>query len=82
MLEHVVTSHSRWPESTALHSLNINNREARSEAFMPLTPGRDVADVDVEGPGTAEGAEVAEAAGAAEDEVTIITVHMSLMALM
>jgi hypothetical protein len=42
----------------------------------------DVADADVGGPGTAEGAEVAEAAGAAEDEVTIITVHMSLMALM
>jgi hypothetical protein len=49
---------------------------------MPSIQGKDVADVDVEGLETAEGAEVAEAAGAAEDEVTIITVHMSLMASM
>jgi hypothetical protein len=47
---------------------------------MPLIQGRDVADVDVEGPGTAEDAEVVEAAGAAEDEATItITVRMLLM---
>jgi hypothetical protein len=35
---------------------------------MPLIPGRDVVDVDVEGPGTAEDAEVVEAAEAAEEE--------------
>jgi hypothetical protein len=65
-----------------LRNSNINNKGAKSAAFMPSIQGKDVADVDVEGPGTAEGAEVAEAAGAAEDEVTIITVHMSLMASM
>jgi hypothetical protein len=51
---------------------------------MPLIQGKDVVDVDVEveGPGTVEGAEVVEATGAAEDEVTIITICMSLMASM
>jgi hypothetical protein len=37
-------------------------------AFMPLIPGRDVADVDVAGPGTAEVAEVVEATEVAEEE--------------
>jgi hypothetical protein len=59
--------------------LNINNKGAKSTAFMPSIQGRDVADVDVEGPGTMEGAEVAEATGAAEDEATIIIARMSLM---
>jgi hypothetical protein len=48
---------------------------------MPLIPGRDVVDVDVEGPGTVEDAEVAEAvgaAGAAEEEETATT-RTSLM---
>jgi hypothetical protein len=40
---------------------------------MPLIPGRDVVDVDVEGPGTAEDAEVVEAAEAVEEEETTRT---------
>ena len=47
---------------------------------MPLILDTDAVDVDVEGPGTAEDAEVVEAAGAAEEEeTTTITVRMSLM---
>ena len=56
----------------ALCSLNISNREVKSEAFMPLIPGTDVSDVDVEGPGTAVDAEVVEAAEAAEEEEIVI----------
>ena len=66
--ERAVTFRSKWPESTVLCNSSINNREARSVAFMPLIPGRDVVDVDVEGPGTMEDAEVMEAAEAAEEE--------------
>jgi hypothetical protein len=40
---------------------------------MPLTPGRGVADVDAEGPGTAVDAEVVEAAEAPEEEAIAIT---------
>jgi hypothetical protein len=65
----------------ALRSLSINNKEVKSVEFMPLILRRDVADADVEGPGTAEDAEVAEAvgaAGAAEEEETATT-RTSLM---
>ena len=51
----------------ALHSLNMNNREERSKAFMPLIPGTHAADVDVEGPDTAADTEVMEAMEAAEE---------------
>jgi hypothetical protein len=74
-LEHVVTSHSRWPESTVLHSLNINNREERSKAFTPLIPGMHAVDVDVEGLDTVVDAEVVEAVEAAEEgELTTIPI--------
>jgi hypothetical protein len=48
--------------------LSIDSREVKSVAFMPLIPGMDVVDVDVAGLGTAEGAEVMEAAEVAEEE--------------
>jgi hypothetical protein len=67
---------NRSQESTVLHNSNINNKGAKSAAFMPSIQGSDVADVDMEGPGTAE---VAEAMGVAEDEATMIIACMSLM---
>jgi hypothetical protein len=64
----------------ALCSSNTSNKEARSVAFMPLILDTDAVDVDVEGPETAEDAEVMEAAGAAEEEeTTTITTRMLLM---
>jgi hypothetical protein len=50
---------------------------------MPLILDTDAVDVDVEGPGTAEDAEVVEATGAAEgEETTTITTRTLLMELM
>ena len=63
----------------ALCSSSTSNKEARSVAFMPLILDTDAVDVDVEGPGTAEDAEVVEAAGAAEEEETTTTICTLLM---
>jgi hypothetical protein len=39
-----------------LCNLNKKSKEERSATFMPLIQGKDVADMDVEGPVTAEDA--------------------------
>ena len=60
----------------AQHSLNIGNREEKSEAFTPLILGMDVSAVDVEEPGTAQDAEDAEVVetteAVEEEEITLM----------
>ena len=46
---------------------------------MPLILDTDAVDMDVEGPGTAEDAEVVEAAGAAEEEEMTTTTTRTLL---
>lgn len=75
--ERAVTFLSRWQGSTDLHNSSTTT-EAKSAESMPLTQGRDVADVDVDAPGTAVDAEVVEAEAEAEETLILI----SLTALM
>ena len=61
----------------ALCNLSTSNREERNAVSMPLTLGKAAVDADMEGPETAEDAEVMVAVEAEEEEEMTITITTS-----